>query len=89
MKSLGLSPKKAMEYLRENRVFYSTPSNNNMPYSQYMDAGYFIVYDAHHSGGIVRTQTRVTNKGQDFLFRFFVRHGWIKGDISKTAGRAA
>ncbi len=63
-KALGYGRNKMFSELRQMRVL----TQENTPYQQYIDAGYFEVVEACRAGSVYPT-TRVTPKGLDFLFR--------------------
>jgi anti-repressor protein len=67
-KALGIGRNKLFRLLRDRRILM----NNNTPYQQYIDAGYFVVKEKPiQMGGDVinKPQTYVTAKGVDWLSR--------------------
>jgi prophage antirepressor-like protein len=67
-KALGTGRNRLFKFLREQKILMS----NNMPYQQYIDRGYFEVKETPKELGgrqINFTQTYVTAKGVDFIFR--------------------
>ena len=67
-KVLGTGRNRLFKFLREQKILMS----NNMPYQQYIDRGYFEVKETPKELGgrqINFTQTYVTAKGVDFIFR--------------------
>jgi len=67
-KALGIGRNKLFRFLRDRRILM----NNNTPYQQYIDAGYFVVKEKPiQMGGDVinKPQTYVTAKGVDWLSR--------------------
>lgn len=67
-KALGTGRNRLFEFLRQKKILMS----NNMPYQQYIDRGYFQVKETPKKLGdkhINFTQTYVTAKGVDFIFR--------------------
>lgn len=67
-KALGTGRNRLFEFLRQKKILMS----NNTPYQQYIDRGYFEVKETPKTLGnkqINFTQTYVTAKGVDFIFR--------------------
>ena len=67
-KALGIGRNKLFRLLRDRRILM----NNNTPYQQYIDAGYFVVKEKpiQMGGGVInKPQTYVTAKGVDWLSR--------------------
>lgn len=67
-KALGTGRNRLFEFLRQKKILM----NNNTPYQQYIDRGYFEVKETPKTLGnkqINFTQTYVTAKGVDFIFR--------------------
>lgn len=90
LKVLGIGSTTGCRKLREAGMFYSKPHNNNIPKQHLVDAGYFEVYDyiPPHSPYMV-TSTRVTARGQEFLYRFFKKQGMVAGkEKTKAVAKA-
>jgi len=67
-KALGTGRNRLFEFLRQKKILMS----NNVPYQKYIDRGYFEVKETPKELGgrtINFTQTYVTAKGVDFIFR--------------------
>ena len=68
-KALGTGRNRLFRFLRERKILMQ----NNTPYQQYIDAGYFVVKEKpiQMGGNVInKPQTYVTAKGVDWLSRF-------------------
>lgn len=66
----GFGEKKLFKYLRDKKIIQSNKSSKNLPYKEFIDAGYFevseTVVDRGERSFTVRTP-RITGKGQTWL----------------------
>lgn len=76
-KTLGYGRNKLFAFLREQKVL----RNNNLPYQEYIDRGYFDVRQysiTHMTSGIEnKQQTLVTAKGMAYIHKLLVDQGKI------------
>lgn len=77
LKSLGVGRDRGCKALRQGSVLYWDRRKQNLPYQGFVDAGYFSVDHVWISPWMTRPQTKVTQAGMDFLYRFFSEKGWI------------
>ncbi|WP_169794186.1 phage regulatory protein/antirepressor Ant [Alicyclobacillus shizuokensis] len=90
-KELGIGPNKLFAFLREKKVLMSSSGARwNLPYQEYIDAGYFEVRQytiTHKQSGIEnKSQTLVTAKGLDFIHRLLRKHGCLQETQAVTVG---
>lgn len=68
----GFGEKKLFQYLRDKGIIQTNKSSKNLPYKNYIDAGYFEVSENVIERGersfTVRTP-RITGKGQTWLYK--------------------
>jgi anti-repressor protein len=78
-KTLNWGRNKLFRFLRQKKILIDSdsPYQKNLPYQQYIDAGYFKVIEVPIRNGTnikVGTQTLVTTKGVDFIAKLIKRH---------------
>lgn len=74
-KEFKLGEKRLFKILRENKVLDS----NNVAYQKYIDSGYFTLGESYFKLGSetkLRTSTRVTTKGQDWIRKNISNNKW-------------
>ncbi|MCD0160105.1 phage antirepressor KilAC domain-containing protein [Deinococcus sp. 6YEL10] len=68
-----LGPKQLFELLRSRGILMKSGENRNIPYQQYLKAGYFVVRAGERpsksQGSVATSTTRVTVKGLDWICR--------------------
>lgn len=78
---VGLGRNTLFMFMRDRKIVQSSGSSKNIPYQQYINAGYFVVKDVwvEHKGEYSKT-TFVTRKGQDWLYRKLIQSGAVEND---------
>lgn len=66
-KMVGIGEYTLFAYLRSENVLFRNSSGNNIPYERFRKNGCFIVIDAMCPDGKVRSVTRVTQKGINYI----------------------
>jgi Rha family phage regulatory protein len=79
-KLFGTGRNRYLQYFRDHKIIMSRPHQQNMPYQQYLDAGYFEVkfgtYENLKTGERERTALPLlTGKGMVWLQQFIDKHG--------------
>lgn len=76
-KSYGIGRNKLFEFCREKKILMS----NNEPYQKYIDLDYFevkIISIKRSDNSFNTTQTFITAKGQEYIYKLLVNDGVIK-----------
>lgn len=66
-KMVGMGEYTLFAYLRSKNILFRNSNGNNVPYERFRKNGCFVVVDAMCPDGIVRSVTRVTQKGIDYI----------------------
>lgn len=80
-KMVGIGEYTLFRYLRKHNILFRNSNGNNVPYERYRKNGCFIVVDAMCPDGIVRSVTRVTQRGIDLICRMLQEHKYISKDL--------
>ncbi|WP_114501660.1 phage antirepressor KilAC domain-containing protein, partial [Escherichia coli] len=76
-----LKPTRLFVWLRENGILIASGGRKNVPFQQYINAGYFTVKEVvldDEDGYQIRLTPQLTGKGQQWLTRKLLDAGLLK-----------
>ena len=75
----GLGGRKLFAILREEKILQSGKSGTwNVPYQRFINSGYFVVKNIVIGNGQAKPVTKVTPKGQGWIFDQLVKLGYVE-----------
>ncbi|EFA1606778.1 phage antirepressor Ant, partial [Escherichia coli] len=80
-KVVGLKQNALFVWLRENGILIASGGRKNVPFQQYINAGYFTVKEVvldDEDGYQIRLTPQLTGKGQQWLTRKLLDAGLLK-----------